>query len=144
MLLTFPPCLPSISKFPSPVCPIQLHLCIKPADKTEACKAANCCPIQLGDAQLFSLAFKLFPRVPDREALLPALEAPGGERSPQPHCSAPPCPLSLLRAQPLPSPLGRSPSRSPYLLTHCGQSRCLICLKLPFLHFVISFLGLLT
>lgn len=31
MSLMFPTCLPSILKFPLPICPIQLHLCVMPA-----------------------------------------------------------------------------------------------------------------
>lgn len=51
LLIAFPSYLPSISKFPLHICPMQLHLCVKPArreGKLLPCPDKGCLAIQPG------------------------------------------------------------------------------------------------
>lgn len=63
--------LSNTSKFSLYISPTQLHLCVKPAGER-----ANCYPIQIKDAWLFSLALWTSSSCPWQRSLDPMLQAP--------------------------------------------------------------------
>lgn len=130
IFLAFPSYLPSISEFPLHIRPTHLHLCVKLAEKR-----ANCYPVLIKDAWLFSLALWTLSSCPWQWSLAAALQArPWEEHSLLVTILSPSIyPQYSQGPSPFLTPGDRT-YRVTYLSYH-RQSRCPICLKLPFFSF---------